>query len=242
MGTRPAVALRAQRPRWRAYLLLARVSNLPTVWTNVVAGLVAAGGGLNDTLLLVRIAVASSCFYTGGMFLNDAFDADHDARHRPERPIPTGDVSRYEVFAGGGVLLLLGIALLPARAPAMISGLALVAAILLYDRWHKGQRFAPLVMGACRGLLYVVAATAAGAMTPVAWSGALVMTAYVSGLTVVARAAGTNARWLVPVLIAGISILDALFIAAVARAPVLALVAALGFPVTLLLQRVIRGD
>jgi hypothetical protein len=27
-----------RRPRWRAYLLLSRVSNLPTVWTNVLAG------------------------------------------------------------------------------------------------------------------------------------------------------------------------------------------------------------
>ena len=31
-------------------------------------------------------------FYIGGMYLNDAFDRDIDARERPERPIPSGHV------------------------------------------------------------------------------------------------------------------------------------------------------
>ena len=89
----------ARRSRWRSYLLLARVSNLPTVWTNVLAGLVAAGHP-PDWLTLTRTAAAASLFYSGGMLLNDACDAVYDARMRPERPIPRGDVHRREVFAG----------------------------------------------------------------------------------------------------------------------------------------------
>ena len=37
------------------------------------------------------------------------------------------------------------------RLPA----LALVAAILIYDAWHKGNPLAPFVMGLCRALVYV---------------------------------------------------------------------------------------
>ena len=34
------------------------------------------------------------CLYAAGMVLNDAFDAELDARERPERPIPSGRISR----------------------------------------------------------------------------------------------------------------------------------------------------
>ena len=63
-----AVAARrvARRPRWRAYLLLARVSNLPTVWTNVLAGMLASQGFV-DAATLTRIGLAVSLFYSGGI-------------------------------------------------------------------------------------------------------------------------------------------------------------------------------
>src|SRR6185295_15322053 len=87
-----------RRPRWHSYLLLARVSNLPTVWTNVLAGMVTRDAP-PDWPTFAQIAVAASLFYSGGMFLNDACDAEYDARSRPERPIPSGDVTRLEVSA-----------------------------------------------------------------------------------------------------------------------------------------------
>jgi len=231
----------AHRPRWRAYLLLSRVSNLPTVWTNVLAGTVAASLAPEWRPTIV-VAAAVSLFYTGGMFLNDAFDAAIDWAERPERPIPAGDVERWEVFALGGGLLAGGLLLLPRDGTVWILGFALVAAILLYDFRHKGARYAPLVMGLCRGLVYCVAAAAASDVTTAAIMGAAVMTLYVSGLTVVAKLAGHRARWLVPLLIAAISLVDAVVIAAVSSSYDLALLAAVAFPLTLALQRVVPGD
>jgi hypothetical protein len=90
--------------------------------------------------------------------------------------------------------------------------------------------------------LYVLAAAAAGAVTAAAGIGAALMVGYVAGLTVVAKAAGANARWLVPLLIAGISLVDALFIFAVSLSLTLALAAAAGCVLTLVLQRVVPGD
>lgn len=57
------------------YGRLGRISNLPTVWTNTVAGVVLAGGSLHEGGLPALLA-AFTLFYTGGMFLNDAFDRD----------------------------------------------------------------------------------------------------------------------------------------------------------------------
>ena len=246
MGARPLEPLSGgrRRPRWRAYLLLARVSNLPTIWSNVLAGALAASGAaaLPDVDLLLQIAAAVSCFYVGGMFLNDAFDAEFDARTRPERPVPSGDVTRREAFAVGGLLLAAGMLALPPGLAILMLGAALAAAILFYDFRHKGDALAPLVMGACRGLVYLIAGAAVGDVSTAVIAGAVLMMAYVVGLTIVAKQAGPAARWLVPLLIAGISIVDALFIAAVTSSVSLALVAAAGFPLTLLFQRVIPGD
>jgi 4-hydroxybenzoate polyprenyltransferase len=194
------------------------------------------------------------------MFLNDAFDAPFDERVRPERPIPRGDVSRPEVLIAGGGLLALGESLLRPNRSAMILGGILAAAIVFYNYRHKGSTLAPLVMGACRGLVYLIAATVVGAgvrgsvgggvggvgggvVSGVALGGAGAIALYVVGLTVVAKRAGASARWLVPVLIAGISLVDAAFILVVSpsRAP-LAVVAAMGFPLTLFLQRWVPGD
>ena len=52
-----------------------------------------------------------NALYTAGMFLNDAFDREFDARVRTDRPIPAGDVTARETFAIGWALLAAGLLL-----------------------------------------------------------------------------------------------------------------------------------
>ena len=84
-------------------LRLGRVSNLPTVWSNVLAGSALAGAATGVSVFCAMLA--ASAFYVGGMYLNDAFDRDIDSRERPERPIPSGAISAKSVFAIGFGLL-----------------------------------------------------------------------------------------------------------------------------------------
>ena len=172
----------------RTALRLGRVSNLPTVWTNTLAGAVLAGaGGFGPQFALMLFAF--SLFYTGGMFLNDAFDAQFDAAQRPERPIPSGEVSGREVFGYGYGMMAGGVALLAwiGAAPAL-AGLALAAAITYYDWNHKKNLFSPVVMGLCRVLVYVGAALCTTLVLPAAlWIGAALMLCYLIGLTYVAK-------------------------------------------------------
>ena len=155
-------------------LRLGRISNLPTVWTNVAVGALLAGGQAADSRLPL-LMLALSLFYVGGMFLNDAFDRDFDAQHRPERPIPSGQVSAQRVFAVGFGLLALGMAgvtaasrgadgMLAWRAPAAAAALA--AAIVLYDAYHKNNPLSPLLMGLCRVLVVLTAAFSVTAALP----------------------------------------------------------------------------
>ena len=171
----------------RTLLVLGRVSNLPTVWTNALAGVVLAGamlpGGEMALLLL-----ALSLFYVGGMYLNDAFDADIDAAERSNRPIPTGKIGRGTVYGLGFGMLAAGAALgFSLGAQAGIAGIGLAVAVILYDWLHKKTAAAPLLMGACRYLSYVMAAYAAGGLTNAVLIGAVGLFAHTVGLTYAAK-------------------------------------------------------
>src|SRR6185436_14806944 len=69
----PARARSPVTSRLSLYFRLGRVSNLPTVWTNSLAGIVLARGA-DDPEVIAGAALSLSFFYVGGMFLNDAFD------------------------------------------------------------------------------------------------------------------------------------------------------------------------
>src|SRR6266478_3370591 len=87
----------------RALLVLGRVSNLPTVWSNCLAGWLLAGGENRGSLPFLM--AGATCLYIAGMFLNDAFDADFDRQHRKERPIPSGALPARTVWITWFVLL-----------------------------------------------------------------------------------------------------------------------------------------
>jgi UbiA prenyltransferase family len=172
------------------YLRLGRVSNLPTVWSNVVAGALLAGAAARPATLLV-LALALSAFYVGGMYLNDGFDRHIDARERPERPIPAGLISARRVFAIGFGLLalgLVGVAGVSLRPAPIFAGVALGGTIVLYDAWHKANPLSPVIMGMCRVLVYVTAALAAtGNLPKPLLLSAACLLAYLIGLTYVAK-------------------------------------------------------
>ncbi len=177
-------------------LQLGRISNLPTVWSNVLVGGVLGGAALGDGRLPL-LMLAMSFFYVGGMFLNDAFDRGFDARHRPERPIPAGQVSATEVFAYGFGMLAVGLAGvafasrgadgLPALR-ALAAALALAGTIVFYDVHHKDNPLSPLLMGLCRVLVVLGAAFAVGAAPPPAVGlAALALLCHLIGLTYIAK-------------------------------------------------------
>ena len=180
-------------------LRLGRVSNLPTVSSDVLAGLALAGWGATSLSTIVRLCAALSLLYVGGMFLNDACDATVDARERPERPIPAGQATRAEVLGWSAALLLAGIGL--AFSTGWRSGLAALltaGTIVLYDLLHKRTRAAPALMGLCRMGVYWTAALSVSSLEVArVFVGGLVLFAYVLGLTYAAARENTTAlvRW-----------------------------------------------
>lgn len=148
--------------RLRAWLELGRVSNAPTVVSNVLAGAaIAATISPSTPVMHARLSLACVTLYIAGMILNDAVDAAVDHRERPGRPIPSGRVSRTAAFVAAIALLAVGLWLIHgASSQAVLAGVALVAAIVLYNLLHSATVVSVALMGLCRALVYVVAAAA----------------------------------------------------------------------------------
>ncbi|MFK5922186.1 MAG: UbiA family prenyltransferase [Verrucomicrobiota bacterium] len=181
----------------RTVLVLGRMSNLPTVWTNVLAGWFLAGGAWSGELWWLMAGV--SLLYVGGMTLNDAFDVEWDKKHAPQRPVPAGMISARTVWLLGWGQMLAGVGVLfGGTGVSWYFLLALVLAIVLYDWSHKKWKGAVLVMGACRFLVYVVAASAVGQVSFAVGIFATGLFFYVWGITLAARgeSCGGKVSWM----------------------------------------------
>lgn len=171
----------------RTLLVLGRVSNLPTVWTNCLAGWLLGGGG--DWSRFGWLCAGATLVYVGGMFLNDAFDAEFDTLHRRERPIPSGAISREAVWLWSAALLAGGTGMLGwlGREPAILA-LQLLACVVLYDAFHKQLDWSPVLMASCRFFLLLTAsATGARGVDGLAIWSAAVLACYIIGLSYLAR-------------------------------------------------------
>ncbi len=173
----------------RTWLVLGRVSNLPTVWSNCLAGWwLGSDGWDHDAKPLPLLLAGATLLYLGGMFLNDAFDANFDAQFRRERPIPSGAISKRTVWLGGFALLASGLGCMAFLGmKTAILAVLLAGCIVVYDAVHKVLTISPVLMAACRFILYLAAASTGseGVTGAPVWCG-LALGAYIVGLSYVA--------------------------------------------------------
>jgi 4-hydroxybenzoate polyprenyltransferase len=194
----------------RPWFHLARISNLPTAWTNVTAAWLIAGGALLDARL-GWLLLAGSLLYTGGMIMNDAADVEFDREHRKERPIPSGQVSLRSAWVVSIVMLLTGatIAAVTGANPKFTA--FLVGGIVLYDLYHKQWAGSVIIMGACRVLLYLMAASAVAPFDPaglmLALPFAVALGCYIVGISLAARLELQKGSLPVPMLMLAFALL-----------------------------------
>ncbi|QBQ99141.1 UbiA family prenyltransferase [Paraburkholderia pallida] len=232
-------------------LALCRVSNLPTVWSNVLTAAVLAGAASPASgAAVVLLALALSAFYCGGMALNDLCDLGYDSVHQRYRPIPAGRITlaRAQTATVALFALALGCLLLAPHREGLAGGAALFAVIAFYDRFHK--RFASTVfaMAAARVLVYVVTALALeGAVAGPVWFAGAVQGVWVLLLTFVARrenrAPGGRYAWpVIPWMLAAIALCDGIVLTAFTAQPAWLLAGVGGALLTRVAQRYVRGD
>ncbi|MFW9260023.1 UbiA-like protein EboC [Nostoc sp. CALU 546] len=186
---------------WRGYLELMRPANIVTAWADILLGFAASGSGIIFVQLmngeasfsilipLAWLLLATTGLYGGGIVFNDVFDADLDAKERPNRAIPSGRVSRQNATLLGSILFAIGII-----AAFQVSWLSAAIAIfitlssLLYDSLAKHHPFfGPLNMGLCRGSNLLLGVSAVPAIVWERWYLALIPVLYIAAITAISQ-------------------------------------------------------
>ena len=133
--------------------------------------------------------MATTGLYGGGIVFNDVFDAELDAKERPNRAIPSDRVSRQNATLLGSILFAIGIV-----AAFQVSWLSATIAIvitfaaLLYDAIAKHHPFfGPLNMGLCRGCNLLLGVSAVPAIISERWYLALIPVLYIAAITAISQ-------------------------------------------------------
>jgi 4-hydroxybenzoate polyprenyltransferase len=211
--------------RMLAWWQLLRAANVFTAASNVIAGFLIVQHGFEPAAVLATLIASSACLYLAGMVLNDFFDAEVDAVERPERPIPSGRISRSTAGFVGWNLLAAGVlaswlaAWLSQRPVAALIGALLAIAVVQYNSLLKNTWAGPVAMGWCRTLNVFLGASVAADLSdePLAWAFAFGVGVYTVGLTYVARsemvgniARSLRVRNLVTRMLQGFIVIDAI--------------------------------
>jgi 4-hydroxybenzoate polyprenyltransferase len=145
----------------RTFLSLVRIPTVFSSMSNAYAGYFIGGGRAFTPALALGLA-AAALFIMAGMALNDVADKDVDARERPTRPIPSGDIGLGTAWALSLCMMAAGLVLLAfANPPSALFGIALCLAIFAYNFLLKGSALGPAAMGLCRLLNLLTGVTLA---------------------------------------------------------------------------------
>ncbi|MEX0613912.1 MAG: UbiA family prenyltransferase, partial [Pirellulales bacterium] len=184
------------------WLKLLRLPNVFTAVADVTMGYLITHRNLEPVPHVALLITASCLLYLSGMVLNDVFDAEVDARDRPDRPIPSGRVPLRTATAVGWSMLTNGAlvgwltTIITADWRPGAVGSALAVCVLLYDGVLKKTPAASLLMGACRALNVLLGMS----LAPTAWNHAHFLIAlgvgvFIVGVTIFARTeAGPSSR------------------------------------------------
>ncbi len=192
-----------------AYARLLRLPNIFTAAADPLAGWFVVGGG-SPAWQVAALAGAGACLYTSGIVFNDLFDYRLDCRERPERPLPSGAISRRAAGILGAMLMVAGLGLAMLAGPVAF-GIAVFLAVMifLYNAWFK--HFAvlgPLTMGTCRFANFMLGMRCC---PPRLWLAPVALGLYCATLTFVARNEATSPglRLVVKRMLLGIIVVDA---------------------------------
>ncbi len=94
-----------------AYWGILRASNGFLALFAVVVGAVVSGAGMESLILIGSLALSVFLISGAGIILNDYYDFENDKINAPNRPLPSGQISKRSALVYAAVLFAAGIAL-----------------------------------------------------------------------------------------------------------------------------------
>ena len=136
------------------YLALVRLPNLFTLPSNILVGMATVSSlaftltSFTQFLLLVTISVLLYCV---GIVLNDLCDFDIDKKERPNRPLPSGKISRRSAIVLVAIFSTLALILsLQVSFSTLVISSILFSVIFGYDKYLKNTYAGPFTIASAR--------------------------------------------------------------------------------------------
>jgi len=150
----------------KPYITLIRPVNFIITALSIFVACLLAGGTQAQILFMIFASLGGACIASGGMVINDILDVDIDRINKPERPIPSGAVSKYDALMFYGGLTGAGMIMTAyTTRPAFIIAFVAVPTIVLYSKVFKGTPLiGNLIVGGLTGLTFIFGGAAVGNM------------------------------------------------------------------------------
>lgn len=136
------------------YLALVRLPNLFTLPSNILVGMATVSSlaftltSFTQFLLLVTISVLLYCV---GIVLNDLYDFDIDKKERPNRPLPSGKISRRSAIVLVAIFSTIALILsVQVSFSTLVISSILFSVIFGYDKYLKNTHAGPFTIASAR--------------------------------------------------------------------------------------------
>jgi len=91
----------------KEYLQLVRIPGIFTAFSNVLIGYFFSLSYSPESNSLPLLLVTSGMLFSAGMIFNDFFDLNIDKKERPNRPLPSGKISKQKALLLGIIFLII---------------------------------------------------------------------------------------------------------------------------------------
>jgi geranylgeranylglycerol-phosphate geranylgeranyltransferase len=148
----------------KPYITLIRPVNFVINGLSIFVACLLAGGTQQQMLIMVFASFSGALIGAGGMVINDILDADIDKINKPDRPIPSGAVEKYDAMMFYGALTGAGMIMAAyTTRPAFIIAFIAVPMIVMYSKLFKGTPLlGNMLVGALTGLAFIFGGAAVG--------------------------------------------------------------------------------
>ena len=143
------------------YLSLIRLPNIFTIPSNIILGFFLINGFNVDIFPNLVLLIASSILiYVSGIVFNDYFDFYIDKKERPNRPIPSGKISRKNaLYFGISTIVISFILSLSVHINSVFILIIILILSIGYNHSLKKTNFGPLIMGTIRTMNIILGAS-----------------------------------------------------------------------------------
>jgi geranylgeranylglycerol-phosphate geranylgeranyltransferase len=148
----------------KPFVQLIRPVNFIITGISIYVACLLAGGTHAQILPMIFASFSGALIGAGGMVINDIFDVEIDRINKPNRPLPSGAIGKYDAlmfYAGlSGTGLILSAYTTTA---AVIIAFAAIPAIFLYSYKFKATPlFGNLIVGGLTGLAFIFGGAVVG--------------------------------------------------------------------------------